>query len=71
MKKREPAKTLYPKKETITFKNFIFEDGNLLILIILTSFIFFFILWSFFAADFFRAENFYTWSGITGLRILK
>ena len=58
MKKRT-NKTLYPEKEDITLRNFLLEDKNLLILLILICTIFFFIIGCLFCVDFFRGEHVY------------
>lgn len=58
MKKNKPAR-LYPEKGDITIQNFLLEDKNLLTLVILIVFIFFFIIGCIFCIDGFRGENVY------------
>lgn len=60
MKKRTHT-TLQPAKETITIKKFLLEDRQLLVLLLLTICITFFIICCIFSMDFFRAEYFYNY----------
>lgn len=58
MKKNKPAR-LYPEKESITLKNILLEDKNLLILLVIIIFTFLFIICCLFCIDGFRGEHVY------------
>ena len=62
MKKREPAR-LYPKYESITLKNFLLHEKQLIVLIILLIITACFVISCILAADFFRAEHTYNFIG--------
>lgn len=62
MKKRDPAK-LYPEKEDITIQNFLLENKQLVILIIIIVLFSLFIIGCILGISYFRAEHVYNGIG--------
>lgn len=60
MKKRKPVR-LYPEKEDITLKNFLLENKQLVVLIIIIVIFSMLIIGCLFAVDLFRAEHYYNY----------
>lgn len=60
MKKRDPAR-LYPKYDGITIQNFLLENKQLIILIIIIALFTLLIIGCLFCIDLFRGEHFYNY----------